>query len=180
MHVLFLEIDDERDWAVASIGPAFIAALLRRHGHRVSLLRVARDMAPEDIVRQVATHSPGLLGVSLTTRQWLRAREVIGALRRRLDVPVIAGGLHPTFDADGVLATPGFDYACLGEGEQAMLELVSRMESGEPVRGIANIQARGEPRPVLRPPFEPIDDLPPLARDMLDERWGVVHMVTQR
>ncbi len=34
--------------------------------------------------------------------------------------------------------------------------------------------------PTLRPPFEPIDALPFMARDMLDERFGVVHIATQR
>ena len=32
MKILFLEIDTERSWAVASIGPASIAAFVRRHG----------------------------------------------------------------------------------------------------------------------------------------------------
>ena len=38
MRVLFLEVDTERSWAVASIGPGFIAAYLRQHGHEVPAL----------------------------------------------------------------------------------------------------------------------------------------------
>ena len=34
MRVLFLEIDTESDWAVASVGPAFLAAFIGRHGHQ--------------------------------------------------------------------------------------------------------------------------------------------------
>ncbi len=182
MRVLFLEMDHERDWAVASIGPAFIAAYLRRHGHRVSLLRVPFDEPLDFAARRVADANPDLIGVSLTSRQWLRARDVIAAVREQLDVPVIAGGLHATFAADTVLAAPGFDYCCLGEGEEPMLDLVEALERGdaEPATGIRNIQCRGGQRPALRPPFAPIDDLPFMARDMLDERYGVVHMATQR
>ncbi len=44
MRVLFLEIDTESTWAVASIGPAFIASYLRQRGHEAVFLRVGADM----------------------------------------------------------------------------------------------------------------------------------------
>ena len=66
---------------------------------------------------------PDLLALSLTTRQWLRAARVVGELRTRLDVPVITGGPHPVFAAEEVLASPGFDFVCIGEGEAATLDL---------------------------------------------------------
>jgi anaerobic magnesium-protoporphyrin IX monomethyl ester cyclase len=94
-------------------------------------------------------------------------------------VPVVAGGLHPTFSGEEVLASPGFDYVCLGEGEEPMADLVAALERGERPR-VANIWARGGPRPLLRKPLEPLDALPFMARDLLDERWGVIHMTTQR
>jgi anaerobic magnesium-protoporphyrin IX monomethyl ester cyclase len=79
------------------------------------------------------------------------------------------------------LQCPGFDYVCIGEGEQAMLELVEAIDRNDiPPEGILNIRAKGGPMPRLRAPFEPIDDLPFMARDMLNEKYGVVNMVTQR
>lgn len=184
MHVLFLEVEHEREWAVASIGPAFIAACLRERGHQASLLRVPLDMDAGPLAERVRARAPGLLGMSLTSRQWLRAREVAGWLHEHLPaLPLVAGGLHPTFAPETVLATPGFDYVCLGEGEHALVELADRLDaegSESPLTGIANLQTRGAPRPPLRPPVEPIDALPFMARDLLDEQHGVVHMVTQR
>ena len=185
MKILFLEIDTERSWAVASLGPAFLAAVLREDGHEVSLLRVAVGDPLDDVVRAVEQAAPGLpdlIGVSLTTRQWLRARAVIAAIRQRINVPVVAGGLHPTFAPESVLGSPGFDYVCHGEGEEPMLDLVRALDKRGrvPALGIRNIQVRGGTRPALRPPIEPIDKLPFLARDMLDEKYGVVHVTTQR
>jgi radical SAM superfamily enzyme YgiQ (UPF0313 family) len=182
--VLFLEIDTEQSWGVASLGPAFIAPFLRREGHEVAMIRVSESAPLADVVQRVRDVGPSLLGLSLTTRQWLRAREVVRAVRDVVNVPVIAGGLHPTFAAAEVLATPGFDYVCLGEGEEPMRDLVRVLErKGRLVplaESIANIWARGGVRPPLRPPFEPLDAMPFLARDLLDERYGVVHMTTQR
>ena len=182
MKVLFLELDTDGEWAVASLGPAFLAAYLRQHGHEAAFHRVPKDQEIADIAAAIRQQAPGLIGVSLTTRQWLRARDVLGSLRHIIDIPVIVGGLHPTFSPDDVLRHDGIDYLCLGEGEAALLDLVNAMEAGTPVSDgrIANIWARGGVRPKLRSPIEPLDSVPFMARDMLDERWGVRHFSTQR
>jgi len=185
VRVVFAELDTDRAWSVASLGPAFIAAFLRREGHEAALVRVDCDWPLERAVQAIRDARPDLIGVSMTTRQWLRAREVIGAVRASgLDVPVVAGGLHATFAPEQVLSAPGFDYVCLGEGEAPALDLVRALErggrAGVAASPIANIQVRGGPRPALRKPIEPLDAVPFMARDLLDERWGVVHVSTQR
>jgi len=180
MRVLFIEVDTESAWAVASIGPAFLASFLRAHGHQVDFFRVPLDMAVADVADKVRAVDPELIGVSLTTRQWQRARFLMSDLRKHIDVPVVAGGLHPTFSPEVVLAQPGFDYVCLGEGEAPLLDLVNALEAGKEPCGIANIWVEGGTRPGLRNPFDPIDDLPFMARDVLDEPRGTVHMATQR
>ena len=181
VKVTFLELDQETEWAVASIGPAFIAAYLRKHGHSVSMLRVPLAMTADDLVSRLNREKPDILGVSLTSRQWLRAKDLLPRLRQKMSIPVVAGGLHPTFESDLVLSTPGIDYACVGEGEQAMLELVQAYERNELSRAnIKNMRRPGDSMPELRAPFAPIDDLPFLARDMLQEQLGIVHIETQR
>lgn len=180
MRVVFLELDTERSWAVASLGPAAIAAYLRAHGHEAELLRVAPDETPEHLAECINRSGAGLVGVSLTARQWGRARELLGAVRPLIDAPLLAGGLHATFSASSVLASPAFDYVCLGEGEEAVLELAGALEEGAPVPAMRNIWPRGAARPELRPPIAPLDSLPFLARDLLGEQHGVVHVTTQR
>jgi radical SAM superfamily enzyme YgiQ (UPF0313 family) len=189
MRMLFAEIDTDSEWAVASLGPAFLAAMLRRHGHEVAFVRIGVQQGLPELQAALRDHRPHLLGVSATTRQWLRTRDLLGALRRAPEGPhptTILGGLHPTFAPDHVLRHEGIDLVCLGEGEAALLELATAMdaEGGLPAAAragrMANIQAAGGPRPALRPPFEPVDALPFMARDLLDERHGVVHIGTQR
>ena len=63
MKVLFLEIEHEREWAVASIGPAFLAATLREHGHAAELLRVPLDMPVDTLAGLVRRADAQLLGV---------------------------------------------------------------------------------------------------------------------
>ncbi|MCX6609183.1 MAG: cobalamin-dependent protein, partial [Acidobacteria bacterium] len=155
MRIVFLEVDTESQWAMASLGPAFLAAYLRQHGHEAVMVRALVEMPDSEVVRLVRESAPDLIGVSMTTRQWLRSRHLVGVIRAALNVPVIAGGLHATFSPESVLAAPGFDFAALGEGEEALLELVETLAAGRSPHGIRNIWVRGGFKPVLRPPVEP-------------------------
>ena len=182
MKILFLEIDTEREWALASVGPGYIASYIRSQGHQASLLRVRPEQEVYDLIGSIEKEAPDMLGFSLTSRQWLRAVSVAGEIRKKLNIPAIAGGHHPTFTPEAVLQTEGFDYVCLGEGEEAVAELLDCLEKGEEINQgqIANIWVKGETRPEIRPPTKPLDKIPFLARDLLDEQHGIVHLITQR
>jgi radical SAM superfamily enzyme YgiQ (UPF0313 family) len=134
------------------------------------------------IAEAILERSPDVLGVSLTSRQWLRAREVFTGIRSRLDIPVIAGGLLPTFASDAILEADGFDCVCIGEGEEALREFLDAMEAGSTVNKdrIANIRTKNERNFRLRPPVSHLDDLPFMDRRLLEEQNGVRHMLTRR
>jgi len=182
MKILFLEIDTEREWALASVGPAYITSYIRSQGHEGALLRVRLEQEVDELIGSIEKQKPDILGFSLTTRQWRRAAYVAGEIRKKLNIPAIAGGHHPTFTPEDVLRAEGFDFVCLGEGEEAVAELLDCLEKGEEiVQGqIENIWVEGANRVEIRPPSEPLDEIPFLARDLLDEQHGVVHLITQR
>lgn len=182
MHVVFLEIDTDAEWAVCSLGPAFLAAAIRVDGHEASMLRVDQHESIDTLVARLRAAGPDLIGISMTTRQWLRGREIANAIRPALGVPIITGGLHPTFSPEQTLAEPGFDAVCLGEGERPFAALVAHLAAGGTIAdaGLQNIWVTGGAHPGLGPPIEQIDSIDHMARDMLDERHGVVHMTTQR
>lgn len=180
IKTLFLELEQDIEWSLASVGPAYIAAYLHQYGHETGLLKVSADMEVDQLLNHVSYRNPDLIGISLTSRQWLRASHLIPIVKQELDLPIVVGGLLPTFSSDLVLKISGVDYVCIGEGELAMMEFVAQLDNGRPICGIKNIRAKGEPMPVLRPPFDPLDDLPFMARHMLDEKFGVLHISTQR
>ncbi|MGC6509753.1 MAG: B12-binding domain-containing radical SAM protein [Myxococcota bacterium] len=182
MNVLFLEFEMERDWAVASIGPAFLASIARANGHHIDIIHVSIDETAEQLSTKIIEKAPDVLGLSLTSRQWLRAKTFINHFRKESFIPTISGGLHPTFAPEAVLEEPGFDYVCLGEGEGAFVDFLETLAiQGYVSDGqIDNIWVKDGHRPKLRPPYDPIDQLPFMARDMLNEQHGVINMTTQR
>ncbi len=182
MKLLFLEVQTAGPWTLASMGPAIIGAYLRDHGHEVALLCVPPDADFREIAADVRREAPDLVGVSISTRQWPRVREVVTTLRCEVKVPMIAGGLHATFAPENVLAAEGFDYVCIGEGEAATLELLVALEKGDlgGAQRIPNIWARGGARPALRSPVASLDSLPFAARDLLCEESGIAHVCAGR
>ena len=129
MKILFIEVEMEREWAVASIGPAFLSSYIKQFGYQAELISMPIDWTLEDICSVVMEKNPDVLAFSLTSRQWLRARNIASFIRKKRHIPTIAGGLHPTFAAESVLESSGFDYICLGEGEGAFLEFFTFSES---------------------------------------------------
>jgi anaerobic magnesium-protoporphyrin IX monomethyl ester cyclase len=81
----------------------------------------------------------------LTTKQWIRAVSIAHELRKQQDLPIITGGLHPTFAVISVLETVAFDYVCPGEGEEAVCKILTHLEKGTDIRaaGIPNIWVKG-------------------------------------
>lgn len=180
MFFLFLDIATDSDWAAASLGAAAVGAYVRERGHEAALLSVPVDQAPEDAARAALALNPGCIGLSLANRQWPRAKAVAAALREVSGVPVLAGGLLPTFASGEVLAAQGIEYACIGQGEIPAAALLDALGRGErPAQGIPGLATRQDPSPGRPPDLDPAD-LPFWARDLCAEQNGVVHIGTRR
>jgi radical SAM superfamily enzyme YgiQ (UPF0313 family) len=103
-----------------------------------------------------------LVGISVMSNFVGRARSLTQAIQQRLSVPVLWGGIHPTVKPAECLAWA--DLVCVGEGEQAMLELVSRLASGQGYADVPNICFQDKAGRVVANPVRPLnrslDDLP--------------------
>lgn len=79
----------------------------------------------KDVLRQAR---PDMVAVSVLAPYVPAARRVIAAVREIYDAPVVVGGKHPTISPEEAL-TYG-DYACKGEGELVVLDILERLRSG--------------------------------------------------
>ncbi len=144
-------------------GVASLSAVLKEAGHEVGLYHLTSPVEREEFQAALRREGPDLLGFVTMTREYPQVKEYVGWARDCLEVPVICGSYHPTTLPEEVIATEGVDMICRGEGEEALLELVRRMDAGEDYRDTASIWVKdgGEVRrnPV-RPLIEDIDVLP--------------------
>ena len=144
-------------------GVASLSAVLKEAGHQVSLYHLTSPVPRRDFQATLRRESPDLVGFVTMTREYPQVKEYVLWTKDALDVPVICGSYHPTTLPEEVIGTEGVDMICRGEGEEAMLELVELMDSGEDYRQVRSIWVKeGDTihRNPVRPLIEDIDTLP--------------------
>ena len=142
MRVLFIYTDIGISVGY-SCGIGVLSAYLKESGHDTRLIHVSDELGypldPERIARDVQDYDPGLIAFSAVTNQWYFVKQIAKYLRRRFKTPIIVGGHHANAVPEEVVRESAVDYACKGEGERPLLELVNRLEAGEPTDDIPNI-----------------------------------------
>jgi len=152
------------------LGLAYIGSALRPEGHRVSA--VDFNVSGLNLVRLtgiIQREHPDVVGISAMTETVTNAYEIARQVKEIApETVVVMGGAHPTILPLEVLEHAEVDYVVVGDGERAMVELVSALDgSGPELSAIAGLgfktpDARVNERgPLLHP-----DDLLLPARDL--------------
>ncbi len=99
-----------------------------------------------------------VIGVS-TTGMTLRFDLELAHLARRVapDALILAGGMEATFRPELMFELGPFDRVVLGEGERPLLELASRLRSGQPTTGICGTAERMADGTIVRLPQRALD-----------------------
>ena len=144
-----------------SVGVGSLAAAVKAAGH-VPALYVAERFDREGLLSCVQQSDPECAAVSVTSPQMAFARRIIETLHEATDIPVIAGGVGVTVAPGALGSLPNVVAEVMGEGEGALPEILSRLEGGRDLDGIANVCLPGQsPRARL----DVIGDLDALAID---------------
>jgi len=78
-----------------------------------------------------------LIGASLLTSDFYNTAYLTKKLKEKLNIPVIWGGKHPSAKPEEALSFA--DMVCIGEGEDALAELVERIKNGKDCYDTENI-----------------------------------------
>lgn len=156
------------------LGICYLAAYLRKHDPEPHTIRVidtlVRNLDMDQWLEEIAAGAPDIVGFTAVTPTANVSSRMAAELRKKLPGAVfLAGGPHATVRPQDLLDS--FDAAVAGEGEATFLEIVGALRRGEPIEGIQGTAVRrnGETvRAPRRPLIEPLDTIPPPARDLLD------------
>lgn len=159
---------------ITAFGVRAISAFLRENGVSTRLvflpdplgdaLTDQPDRYPPDVLETLVPlcADADLIGVSLMTNYADNAAQITKALRGRSQAPVLWGGVHPTIRPAECLEIA--DLVCVGDGEQAILDVVRALEQGASVAAIPNIWSKGLDGKVnanaVRPLSPDLDALP--------------------
>ncbi len=94
--------------------------------------------ACEDFVQTVDNYKPDIIGVSATDDTYELGIKLVASVKNR-NIFTIVGGVYPTFSPEKVINNKNVDAICVGEGEEALVELCRRMIDNESIANIKNI-----------------------------------------
>ncbi len=157
--------------ATAPLGILAVSTPLLRAGYDVRI--VDSTITPNFKQRVIEELKDALcLAVSLVTGPMIKETVQIARTAKSLypDKPVILGGWHPSLLPDQTLAAPYVDIVVKGQGEDALLEIVQRIEARESMAGIEGVGYKQDGRLVFNAPrhLKPIRELPPKAYHLAD------------
>ena len=155
------------------LGLAYIAAVLRQHGYRPSIVDLnISGMDPARIRSIIEMADPALVGISTHTETYMSGLEFARMAKEiKPGLPVVMGGSHASVMYGEVIREDCVDYVVRGEGELTMLELADFVVKGvgDPaeIRGIAYKRDGVVNVTADRPFIDDPDTLPFPARDLL-------------
>jgi len=157
--------------ATAPLGILAVSTPLLRAGYEVCI--IDSTITPNFRARVIEELRDALcLAVSLVTGPMIKETVQIAKEAKRLypNKPVILGGWHPSLLPDQTLAAPYVDIVVKGQGEDALIEVVQRIEARESLEQIAGVGYKREGRLKfnLSRELKPIRDLPPKAYHLAD------------
>ncbi len=170
-----------------------ISAALKGRGHAVQLAFdralfndaqyfpvpwLARLLDVKDrVVRQIVDAKPDLLGISVFADNYQWALDLCRRVKRELDVVVVFGGIHPTTVPETVIREDCVDVVCVGEGDEAIVELAEALERGRIDRSIRNLWFKAEGGIVRNPPRPnaSLDDLPMIDKALFEDHIPYRH-----
>ena len=131
------------------LGVLYLASALKRAGHDVHYIDAVLDKNWEENAIRLA---PDIIGYSVLTGNQRFYLDINSRLKSQIHFFSVWGGPHPTFFPE-LINEDGVDAVCIGEGEEAIVDLADALERDESIESIPNLHVktdkgvvRNEPR----------------------------------
>lgn len=122
-----------------NLGVMHLSAVLKQSGHSASLFIESLE---KKLIQQIKEISPDIISFSVMTGSHVWVYNLAKELKKTCPKALILmGGPHPTFFPEAI-ERGNIDVICIGEGEQALLELANSIDNHQEIKNIANLWLR--------------------------------------
>ncbi|HET7152972.1 MAG TPA: radical SAM protein, partial [Candidatus Kapabacteria bacterium] len=148
----------------------YISSMVKSRNHEC---RLALGQTMEEFRPAIETFQPDVIGFSVMSGSHKWAIDIARTIKKEYGVPTLLGGAHPTFFPQ-TIEQDGVDIIVRGEGEEAVLDLMERIEGNQPLTSIPNIWFKNGhvDKNELRPLRADPDDYPFPDRTLYDTLSG--------
>lgn len=181
---------------IAPIGLDYVADAAREAGFDVELLDLCLAEDPDaQLAKHFERHRPDLIGLSFRNvddcfwpsgQSFLPTlRKDVAALRRRTDAPIVLGGVGYSILPQQIVEYTGADFGIHGDGEQALVALLSELRGGQRWDRVPGLVSSGDGNLRANPPAWPREISLSTRRDFVDNttyfrRGGQIGVETKR
>jgi len=153
-------------------GIGYLSASLKRNNYDTALIHLTKRTSKDEFLGILDSHGDfDLIAYTATTNMFPVVLEIAEWVHGKVSTPSVIGGIHATLSPQEVIDTGLFDIVCLGEGEEPLLELCQRLQSGLSYIDIRNLWVKNEngiTKNGLRPLRSNLDELPFPDRDIME------------
>ncbi len=113
------------------------------------------------LIQLIQQIQPVFIGISLRSTNFKVAAMITKEIKKQTDTLVVWGGIHPTIRPEQCIGIA--DIICIGEGDEAIVELADKLSKGETIDNILNLWIKKNHDIIkndLRPLIQNLDDLP--------------------
>lgn len=172
MRVLLINANRfKQPWPVIPYGLCCVATVLKKQGYDVDVLDLCFSNNPKkDIQKSIKKHSPQCVGVSIRNIDNAAAyqthfllddtkKNVMDPLKLLYHGPIVIGGPAVGIAGAEMLDFFGIHYAIRGDGENAMIEFVRRIQQGVSPFGMNGLIYRDGNRIIESLQTDSVEDL---------------------
>jgi anaerobic magnesium-protoporphyrin IX monomethyl ester cyclase len=109
----------------------------------------------EDFVKVVEDYNPDLIGFSVLDSTITFSFKFIEKIKDK-NIPIIMGGVGATFAYKKILSSNLVDFVCVGEGEEALVEICNKLYKSEDCSSIRNIYLKDKDGIIIKNPIRPL------------------------
>lgn len=158
-----------------SLAIEYLSSMLKIKGHKTSLVFdpvLFNDQqylnipflaklfsSKKNLIKEVLLTKPDLVAFSVVTDHYVWACDIAKEIKKLLPkIPILFGGIHVTSIPEEVIKNDFIDIICIGEGEEAIVELVEKLENKKGITKIKNLWIKKNGK-IYRNTVRPLIDL---------------------
>lgn len=150
-----------------------LAALPKKEGYNIKIADLRLENDWKTALEKHLKKGPLLVATTCMTGIQIKHALELSQFVKKYDkkIPVIWGGVHPTFLPQQTLENENIDIVVIDEGDITFLELIKNLSQEKPLKDVLGIWYKENGKIIAnpkRPLIEDLDSLPDIPYDLID------------
>ena len=170
-----------------------LSSQLQKHGHRTmlaferslfddqmyySIPWMAKLLSQEKrLLKEIREFSPDFIAFTVLVDTYAWSLNFAKKVRQITDAPIIFGGIQAMTSSEILIAQNEIDILCVGEGQDALVELADSFDADAIDYSIKNLWFKKKNGEIIRNPYRPVLDdvnkLPFPDKGIIKHRWNI-------